>query len=373
MNFKKNCFFCTTPFQVLTSIILAKNLVEKSDIYIANKFPGVSKCVERLKSEDIFDKISIIYEENQQHRKSKYKFVMWFRIVEDYLNVDQIAEKILIFGQDYNKMYTSSTAYTSRMVQLYFTKHNTEVEIIYYDDGAGSYYDERVYTPRWGDRVIRRFLFGKKAERYYDKKLLYSPELYRMINGVNRLESIVKIPEFFNRIQNIYLLNRVFDFTESDVIKQNCILLDGMKDESFSVQEKNKLLSIYEQIIRSLGTENLIIKQHPRDKEGRCEKYLYYENMEVPFECLCMNSNMDNKMLVTVSSTAIITPKVLLNQEPYVILLYKLVNEKIGNKQKEDHFFRRCKELYVRQERFVIPNDLDELYDVLNKFKEGNV
>lgn len=48
--------------------------------------------------------------------------------------------------------------------------------------------------------------------------------------------------------------------------------------------------------------------------------------MGVPFECLCMNLDINNGIIVSLESTAATTLKILLDQEPYIILLYKLVD-----------------------------------------------
>ena len=136
------------------------------------------------------------------------------------------------------------------------------------------------------------------------------------------------------------------------------------------------LLSIYRKISDIVGKENLIIKQHPRDKDTLSESFQVYNNQSIPLEIIELNSNIQNKVIITVASTAIFTTKVLLNQEPIVILLNKLFLEDDllynteGRKDgKVQRFNLECFNLYNDKNRFMLPDSIEILEHMLRSIQ----
>ena len=126
--------------------------------------------------------------------------------------------------------------------------------------------------------------------------------------------------------------------------------------------------SILQAITTCFGIDNIIIKKHPRDTTPNQNEYTYYKYNGLPFESICMNSNISSKLIVVVRSTAAITPKLLLDQEPRVIATYKIMGDYT---EKKDRLYRACKSLYRNPERFMIPENMEELAEALQECKNA--
>ena len=78
-----------------------------------------------------------------------------------------------------------------------------------------------------------------------------------------------------------------------------------------------------------------------------------------------MNADMSDKIIISYSSTAIITPKILLDQEPYIVILKLLVDGESSYGDWVNDFNVNCKELYRDKNRFFIPRSFEELDETI--------
>ncbi len=369
MQMVQNAFFCTTPYQIITSIVLNQQFCETSDIYIVPQFRFAEEYADRLREIQLFNRVKLVdLTDLDKHKKAKNKLLLHVGIVQQYFNVDKIAESFLFPNTEYERIYVSSKAFVPRMAYLYCVKHGKKTELVYYDDGEGSYYNRYRIEPSSIDHFIRRVMFGKKANDHSGLLYLYEPELYKALNGNHWNGTIIQIPHIITEPDIKEKLSKVFGITEEDRISENVIILDVLKNGKYSAEDIKKLLDIYGRIQQTFGYENTIVKRHPRNKTDELKDFKCYERYTVPFECLCTQMDMEKKILIVVSSTAVIIPKLLIGQEPVVILLYRIINQINQNdeyKIKQDNFYKLCKSNYSSSNKFYIPNSLQELDDIL--------
>lgn len=77
------------------------------------------------------------------------------------------------------------------------------------------------------------------------------------------------------------------------------------------------------------------------------------------------------KILMSVFSSACIMPKIMFDEEPFVILLYKLIDvsdETAINSDIIDLVYK-VKESYQNPERFVIPETFEELTQIIKSYQ----
>lgn len=363
-----SAYFCTTPYQLIASIILAMtNKSQKADLYIVNKFKDSEKIAARIQKIKIFDCVKVI-DENRLHRflQVRSKFLIHLSMVMDYFRVDRKAKQILISNTHYNKIYISSKAYTPRLVQFYCEKNSIDTEFVLYDDGLGSYINDDIINPSRLDRLVRLLAFRRMLGIQSAKRILYFPELYERFHPEHKKDLISCIPkeEIFN---NRSTINMIFEYRDEMSIKEPVIILDDPR-VLLSEKQNSTLEDIYELIIEYYGSENVLFKPHPRDKRPRLNKRKYYERTSLPFEVLCMNTDMEEKILVSMMSTAVVTPKLMFNQEPKVILLYKLLDGICSGGQEEiENVVNECSALYANPKRFLAPDSIQILKDYLKK------
>ncbi len=371
MDYLDACYFCTTPYQMITSMIMCKNNREKADIYIDPQFRQAKLYADNLKKIGLFNRVSLVDTTGiDNHKNSNNTVIMHLGIAKKYFDVDKIAKRIVFPDTYYSKMYVSSKAYIGRMVYLYNLKHGIDTELIYFDDGEGSYYNPSLTKAKNLDKIARYIAIGRKSlDKRPHSLYLFDPELYKSLNGANWSGNIYEIPRalFDSDMQN--KVSKVFDFSEEDLINEPVIILDVLKDEvHLGNSEKQKLISIYDMVRDAVSAENLIIKRHPRDTSEESSGFKYYKRFNMPFECLCARMNMDKKVLIAISSTAVVVPKILLDKEPIVILLYRIINHLHLDSEsfdKQNDFYNKCKSRYNDSSRFYIPETIDELKSIL--------
>ena len=363
------CFFCTTPFQLITAISLVATKGITADLYIDPRFNNAKEYAQRVNNSHLFRKIIILDDSFfEDFRKIKGRCRRYIEIVKMYFSIDKVVARILCPNTQYLFLYIStSSSFWSRYVMLYFNKKNIATETIFFEDGEGSYDDANMDIAKSIDTMIRKVLFGKKAIYTSCRVLLYSPPIYWKINP-NSSYNVEQLPTI-NSEKIKKIINYIFNFREKDYISESIIILDTVKEEFFSKEESKKLTDIYKTICKVFGNENVIIKRHPRDKETCLPNIKYYQKFTIPFECLCTQNDFEHKILIAFTSTSVIVPKIIFNEEPIVILLYKLFESGIGHNEKRDMLYSECKMLYKDSERFIVPSTVDELYQVLNEFK----
>ena len=362
----KTCYFCTTPFQIISSISMANSFREEADLYIIDQFKGANKMGMLLEESGIFQNVVVQCEKdiintyiNVRKEGGLYNH---FKIAKSYLHVDQIAKQILICDASYEKMYISSKSYIARLIMLYFIKHKAKIEIIYFDDCEGSYYNPKLYTPSKGDSIIRKIIFGNAANDTDKKRILYSPELYYKLNP-DSTAIVEQMPCLWQQKSVKDVINKMFEFKLEDKVHEKVILLDILK-EVLSDDEQIRYTRCCNYINSVFHKENIIVKKHPRDNTEN-SNFTYYHNSSIPFEVLALNSDISNKIIITYASTGAITPKQIFDKEPIVILLYKLIKKENTN-SKFLAYYEACKNLYV-SDRFFIPETEEELTTIIER------
>ncbi len=361
-----SCYFCSTPYQIITAVSLVKQFNEVADLYIVNGFSGASEVADRIRKEKIFSEVRLV-----KHYVSPFKnhLLTWTWIVLSYARYRRIAKNILIEDTHYNVFYVAGYNLTCRLSYFYLKGKDSSLKKINFEDGIGSYENDRFIEPRKQDAFFQRIFIGKNVLQPAYSQLLYWPDLYYWING-HPDRRIDQINGDFKSNGMISLFNRIFNFSEDNKITERIILLDCFKDRIFTRLGETQLREIYNKIFKVCGTSEIIVKRHPRDTTNKEGNIKYYTDEQMPFECICMNMDCNEKVLISTQSTAVITPKILLGQEPCVLLLYKLVEFQKQMTDTWDAIFNYCRQSYSDPKRFMIPETVDELDDCLKFIKE---
>ncbi len=357
MRLIDSCYFCSTPYQIISAVSIVRQTHETADLYVF--IDGAENYISNIRKENIFSKVVFV---KKKHKRSTHRISIWLNVLREYIQCSTIAQELLIPNTTYDNLYFSCKRLEIRCCFFYYIKKNIPIQRISFDDGSGSYINDSINYIKPVDAIVRRVLFGKKALEPVTVKMLFDPDLYKL-TCTSTNYTIKKINGEFDKQETTELFNRIFQFKKSDLITDDCILLDCVRDEILDKQGQKKLELIYNMIFQACGVENIIVKPHPRDTASLKDGIKYYTNYKLPIECLYMNLNCNSKVLISVSSTATITPKVFFDQEPYILLLYKLLDLKNSNINQNDldTYYSNCKKLYTHPERFMIPENKVEL------------
>ncbi len=368
---RDSCYFCTSPFQFFSILALAIERKESADLYIDPQFSGAALFAKRIKDKNIFHNVEVINSNKIYNRymRSKPGIKNHLQIANTYLHVEEISKVILLPGVKYNNIFLSSKAYFPRIVQLHYIKKKWKFNLYYFDDGAGSYYNDRAYQIKKTDKLIRRILFGKKSIDTGHKRFVFAPDIYRLLNP-NKTNEIKRIQRFWENGAGRGTINYIFNAFDKMSIKEKLIILDQPKDEILNSTDIDSINNIYRLFAEKIGFSNVIIKKHPRSTEKEIEQINYFSENGIPFEIYCMNMNMNEKIIIGYSSTAVATPKILFNQEPTVIVLTKIFSPKTGELNLFEDYFCAVKNSYSNPKKFYIPENLKELMEIIYSFSE---
>ncbi len=340
------CYICTTPFQLMTVLSIQIENGLNADLFIDPQFEEAQVYAERIKQIHAFNNVYII-DDNliMQIRKEKIKVLRAFKLLRLYFGK---TSRNITHGNKYKEILTSSDNLIHRLIYNYCKK---ECNTSYFDDGEGTY-----------DRFDSIFKNTNNllSKDYTIKLYLYSPEFFLKLNNNYKSIKLIPISNWSNSIKISSIINSIFSTKEDISIKEKIIILDTVRSESLDSNSIELLDKVYNLINDRCDKKDIIIKRHPRDKTVK-QGFSYYNFNHIPFEYIALKSNIQNKVLVTLSSTSVIMPKIVMGQEPTVLLLYKLIKFIGGDNDKRNLLYDNCRQLYKDKQKFIIPNNWDDL------------
>lgn len=361
-------YICTTPFQIMSSITLAQMKNEGADICIDPQFKNAEKYIENLSREKLF---SAVYNaENSKMllalRRGYKGFAEKTKLAADLFFGKRIYCELVQGKKRYKTIYTSGNNEITRYLMNYVLKKGWNTEIVFFDDGEGSYDSNSVYGFGRKDRTFKsRILMKEIKERPYTY-YLYSPEYYRYIHP-NTENKIYQLNKWNADRTTMATIERVFELADIEQIPERFILLDTLRNEVFNEQDAEKYKNIINLIITAVGARNICVKKHPRDLETYDGDVRIYGNRSVPFECLIPQFGNDDKVIIALSSTAVFMPKILLEKEYHVILLYRLFQSNWVNEAQREMLYRALINDYHDKSRIMIPESEEELRACLKR------
>ena len=368
-------YICTTPLQIMSAISLAMRRRktggrEKADLYIDPQFAEAADLAEKIRAKGIFDEV-VVLEDISSIQKVRYasgKVKRITSILSLYHQIDKAAEEILIPGKSYSVMYATHNVFVANLLMLYFSHRKIKTRIYYYDDGEGSYDNRDIFKVNPLDRVAKRLVLKTKRLRGCRKFYMYSPELFQKMHPENKIP-VRQLPHF-SKDENVRrLIGEIFEISPEKGIKEPVVILDCLKEIVLSPEDDTRIVKLYDRLKEEFGEDKVIVKRHPRDSRVYENPIREYPYTTLPFEITCLASEPSKMVLITLLSTATIMPKLLLDEEPQVILLYHLFRRLEGNDEDRDRFFELTKETYRNPEAIRIPDTEEELEQIISEIK----
>lgn len=358
----KACFVCTTPYQIIAAVTIAATQDSISDLFIVPQFRDVEIYYKKIKSLDIFSEVILVDASKiEAYKNRKNRIAFGLGIVENYAKLSSVVCGIT-GEKNYQRIFISSQANIGRLIGIYYQRQGAE--IIFFDDGEGSYDDYKIYEAQGVDRLIRKLMFGKKSIWFSKNRQLYCPELYEKIFGIS--DNVKKIFNWSSDQDLLGKINYICGWTENAKITHKYILLDTIPNESFNAEGAELYEKLVDICVKSFS-DNLIIKRHPRDRRNLAINCDIYQFPSLPFEVICANSDVENKVLVCAESSAAFMPKLLFDAEPTVILLYRITGVRVGDENKREIMVSYVKDLYRDKDRFIVPETVAEFIEAIRK------
>jgi|GEM_PF-1207045 len=357
-------FFCGTPFQLMNAINLKISLHkdENAEIYVFNYFRNAEEIARNLEKINIFQKVYII-------ETNKYKSP--YGIIKKFIMDNSIKKE---FGnKNYKQLYICYNGLLQNLFYNLFLNTNKNMIVNFFDEGTATYIYPYKNALKSVYKIFLALLRMKSMDKHLDSVYLYCPSAIQE-NKQYKVKQLPKISKKNEGLINIY--NQIFDYNceENEFEGRKIIFFE----ESFSQDTDCSDEELIGMVLNSIDKDEIIVKRHPRVKKNRYIDYgvKYNKNSSIPWELYLLNNDFQEKILITLSSTAAISPKVIFDEEPRVIILYHLLDKKAYiHTDFFDKYIDSIKNLYKDKEKFLLTKTKEEFYRYINytdKIHKGN-
>ena len=353
---KKVLIICRTPFQVITGLIIAHNKEKESyvDLMVTSDFKGAGNIVNECKKLSCFR--NVFYCDY-----SRFRYFLGVLFPQIFLR--QFNKELI---SNYGLIYTNSVMGDLENALIYYNKH---AGFVLYDEGYSSYLGLSLSIDlsfKHGlCQKISHFLFRREYSHHLIiKQLLYDTDLivmdmpYKVEQLWNHDSADEKM--VMNDVSNIFdVKNHIKEYDKKYIYFEECFACDFNNNGDFEI------INTVRDIV---GTENLMVKLHPRDNTNRFSKLGIATNKKIGIPTEALISEMSNKNVVflSFSSGSTINYKFISDCKIKTILLYKLFPEsfiKMGKEQKE--WFEKFINKYSKD--LFAPQTIEELITTIKK------
>lgn len=338
-------FICTTEFQLFSILNICKNFFEdkKIDIYIYGEAKRVEYIKKKAIKSGLFNKIKII-----DFKKLKIKII---HVLEVRVNMKRYLDNNT---DSYESVFLGGPDIRGIIIFDYFQKINSKCKLCFYEEGIFEYYMLNGLKNKWKS-IFHKLFFGYLYLDVIDTLYVFEPKI--IIQGARK----IKTKKIF--VANKKFLTKIFDENIEYKDKRIVFLETSFSDEKNTLNQRN----IIEKLFNEFGKVDFAVKLHPASLEATYSaiKLDYLQN--VNFEIIGLRQTFENKVFFSCLSSAAILPKIIFNEEPYVIMLYRLFDSKVDNAL--DKVFCNIQNEY-KNNKFFIPNNNNELKQVLDRIKE---
>ena len=361
-------FFCSTPYQILLAVNIKSTILKsgRADIYILNHFKDADNLMKRLKSVGIFNKVETVNCIDFNSSFSRSKIVRLIQKIKIYIAYKKTVERYFKFGNaSYDAIYLTYPDVIIQLAIKELSDRNPKIKIHMYEDGTGGYSSEILATSIYKKLFNKLTGFGKTIDKY-DSIMVFIPELYSGSTDSHK----VKIPSINkNDLVLKNKINEVFGYCVEEMINEKIIFFEQPMNNVLGLNDKIK------EIAAEILIADYIVKLHPRSETEKFIGFNVYQNKGTPWEILSLNGDIEEKVLISLCSTASISNKIIFDKEPIIIFLYDMEELKelyqIGEKTKE--FIEKFKTTYRDPSRILIAKNVTEIQEYLSKILQLKV
>jgi len=355
------CIIASTPLQVLSACIIAEQYQEYNfDLYIIGNFSSYKEVQDKLNRCKLFNHIKSYELKEIRPLYNKTGISRSVGSLWSYINYRAVGKDIIVKGRNYQIVFYAAAI--SAIELLFYFQKQYKPRFVMYDDGVMTYRNVNHCLGNEGKVKYIKQIFEIVHGKIKPSLLLYMPELFSELNtdkfSINKLNAM--------SISVINIAKSIYDISDEDTIDENIIVLECKVDDYLKNEEIKEIEEIYSILDKSYG-RNVIYKRHPRDKRELNKNRTYLEG-QIPYEVYNMLQDMSEKTLIAWDSTATLTPKLFFDQEPNVILMYRIFNGKQEELNPETHrLYSIFKKKYLKKGKFMIPDTINELIECIKE------
>lgn len=319
MDNEKVCIHCCTVYQLFVANCLALSKFSNDEIVLvlSSSMPNVEVIGGKLKKANLFREVLVLENETVDWNKSLYTIPIFWK-----LRFKTIIRGSIIERQKFDRYIFAGLGGFSNVIGQWLRMNNPDLIVELYEEGASSYselYHNAVVSRKKNKNIFKRFFYNMFPHMLtlYTNFYYFCPDLALWGDSDSKVK-ISPIVEYKKVL--IKTMNDVFDFAlKVDTYSQRVIFFEeSYYSDGIDVND----IEIVNDLEKQYGKENILIKRHPRNRKDRFGELGYYTSVEnsVPWEVIALNiPDLDNKILVTMTSTALISTFLLFNTHAQMV------------------------------------------------------
>ena len=357
-------FVCSSNYQLLNAIsIILENQID-ADLMITRESIWSDCRLNVLVDKSIFKNVyrwtglfEQLADENVKRRSDKY--FNQIKKILTYLNKRAIWDSIPNKGKQYTKVHIAYVDSITLWVYTYFKRSGSELSL--FEDGTYSY-GCLMCKKSLIRRLAEMFLYNGSGIEECVQMYVKHPEKVKLGK-----HNYVKVLSFNGKYDKGIILNTLLPLYGINEVtmskfKRKVIIFD-QNVELHDVKEIQK--KIAKVMIDVFGSKNVLVKIHPSSHDKEYGNEISTVTEKFPFELVMAYEDMSEKVLISIFSTACMSPKLDYDQEPYVIFTYKLYGDRVFI---DDTYLEQVEQLrnsYTDKSKIIVPNDMDEMINVV--------
>lgn len=352
-------FLIMTSAQLMNAIVLSKTVFKdvQCDAYLISSLDKYHDSVEKSQ---VFHKV-YSYDLLPDIAGRQNPFKRSIVRIKNAIDVKKILGMLPNDPKDYKCIFASGISLRNYEIYYAIKQVNPSVKISLYEEGLCEYY---ILTEKSkGKKAFSHFFFNSYYLEDCRELYVYEP---RVVKKYWENINVKAIPKFYNNPELMRILNGVFGFTSGEAIyfPGKIIFLESCYD--YDLESENKQLAFLNKVVDIFGVNNVIVKMHPRSPKGKYPERIKTIYSTVPFELIAANVDLNKCVFVSTYTSAIVNPKLMLDQEPFVVCLERLSK---NNRNEMDLVFDRVADLY-KSNSFYLPETDEQYQEALKSIKE---
>jgi len=328
----------------------------ETDIYILNEFANAASVYTEIKKSGLF---SCVYLLKPLMFKSQNSMIRGMGLIWGYLHPEsvvrwQLGEAVHRFPTDF---YDVIMASVNVVFIASLCKLNPKAEFFMFDDGLGSYYGN-LAGGGWKYKLFTR-IFRQNDYAAIPQKL------YVNNAGMCKSKAAVKIEQLPSWDKDfLTYVYKVFSVEpQKSRVGQRVIFLSQPFEDIDISKSFNAVMELL-----TFVSEDVLIRFHPREAGRKVPEKIRTDHGSVMWELTASMTDMDDKILVGYYSTAQMTPKILFDQEPWLIFLYRIDKNLFDERMKKslDIMVEDLRANYRDKGKIFIPDSIEDFKEQLN-------
>lgn len=309
-------FYCATTFQLFNTLNLVINggfQGDVIDVMIDNASP-LEQYIPALEQLGFFREVLQYDYLSLQQEWKNMNFAQRMKASQKPLDLVKYD-----WGErTYTDIYVANAWAAHKLIYYSLVQSKIYPKIHLYEDGTVSY-AMRPFDNYETEGIDHDFFKGYGYKKKIVELLIYQPDLFtgKILCPVNQLPRICRESE---EIQKVY--RTVYGYEE--LPKEKYIFF-----EEASIQDQYPCndFELFEMVAKEVGKENIIVKRHPRNRVDRFSAagYRVMENQTIPWEVCLLQNDVSDKVLVTITSGATMTPQLIFEEAADGIHLAKML------------------------------------------------